>query len=334
MGWFAKKSKTDRPLGGPIPETAIAPAAGFRPAAKPSLSSDAVEAALQSRRYGALLHAPEEWQRLSSFRKASETAAQKVDDAFALSPDGATTLTMRINDEPGAPEREVVTPAFLLARRCVSNEDYQFFVDSGAYEDSALWPEAVWPHLIRFCDQTGNPGPKYWREGRHDQRQAHHPVVGICWFEAAVYAAWAGYRLASEAEWQVTAAWQVGTEATTARRYPWGDSLDLECCNIWASGHSKPLPVDACPGGATPNGVLQMIGNVSEWVDGDFDCQDDQGRDVVGETPLRCIRGGAYDTYFPWQATSQFRTGLPPLSRCHNVGFRCALSLPAEPAGS
>jgi len=45
---------------------------------------------------------------------------------------------------------------------------------------------------------------------------------------------------------------------------------------------------------------------------------------------LKEIRGGAYDTYFPAQATSCFRTGLASLARMHNVGFRCVLDLNAD----
>jgi iron(II)-dependent oxidoreductase len=42
---------------------------------------------------------------------------------------------------------------------------------------------------------------------------------------------------------------------------------------------------------------------------------------------LKEIRGGAFDTYFPSQATSAFRTGLAALVRAHNVGFRCVVDL-------
>jgi iron(II)-dependent oxidoreductase len=317
MGWFFTKSER--------PELA-----SYKAAAAVSFSSDPIEAAVQARRYGVFQAAPAAWRQQASFAQAARTACQQLDEILALVTEGSTSLALRINDEPGAPEREVEVAPFLLGRRVVTNEEFQLFVDSGAYEDSSLWPEVVWPHLIRFCDQSGAPGPKYWRGGRHDQRLSKHPVVGVCWYEAATYAAWAGYRLPGEAEWQITAAWQLGGNAAVPRRYPWGDALDLECCNIWASGHGKTLPVDACPGGATPNGVQQLIGNVWEWTDGEFDCVDDQNREVVGETPLRPLRGGAYDTYFPWQATSHFRTGMPPLSRVPNVGFRCAMNLPAD----
>lgn len=320
MGWFQNMSS-----GGMLENLR----GRFKGADPAPLSDDPLERALQQHRFGQVVRAPELWRKHPDFRQALRAAVETIDDCFCLVPDGSGVLTLCINNEPDGAEQEFVTNPYLLASRAVTNGDYQRFVDAGAYDDHDLWPEEVWPHLINFRDQTNHAGPRYWREGRHDRRLARHPVVGISWYEAAVYAAWAGYRLPTEAEWQVAASWQLGS-VLNGRRYPWGDALDLECCNIWASGHAHTLPVDACPGGATPNGILQLVGNTWEWVQSDFHCTDEEGREIVGETEMKGIRGGAFDTYFAWQATSTFRSGLPALTRVHNVGFRCALDLIAE----
>lgn len=323
---FSRKPPVDRPAA-PPPSKPPRPVAAYQPAERARLSQSAVERALDTHRYGRLLNPPAEWKRDAGLGKARRQAADAIDEIFALVPAGRTAITMRINDEPGCPEVDFDTEPYLLARFPITNEDYQLFVDAGAYDEPDHWPEPVWPHLINFKDLTGAPGPRYWRDGRHDRRLARHPVVGISWYEAATYAAWAGYRLPTEAEWQVAATWQLAADASTIRRYPWGDALDLECCNIWASGHAGTLSVDACPAGAAPNGVQQLVGNTWEWVDADFECTDDTDRPIIGESVLKCIRGGAYDTYFPWQATGRFRSGVPALARCHNVGFRCAMDL-------
>jgi iron(II)-dependent oxidoreductase len=110
------------------------------------------------------------------------------------------------------------------------------------------------------------------------------------------------------------------------RRYPWGDALDIRRCNIWSSAIGHTVPVGVYPNGASPNGVLQLIGNVWQWTESDLELTH-EGRPVVGDMLLKSIRGGAFDTYFAAQATSVFRTGLPALARVHNVGFRCALDL-------
>jgi len=64
---------------------------------------------------------------------------------------------------------------------------------------------------------------------------------------------------------------------------------------------------------------------------GDLAVMDDEGRTVVGDMLMKVIRGGAFDTYFPAQATSLFRTGSATLARAHNIGFRCALDLGEKP---
>lgn len=313
-----------------LPSRVILERGDFRPAEKTRLPDDPLARALQSARLGLIVGQPSQWMDHPGFQAALETARRAVDERFALVPEGTVSIPLTIFDEPGSPDRVVETEAFLLARHAVTNAEFQLFVDAGAYEDLTLWPEEIWPHLVGFKDQSGQPGPRFWRDGRHDRRLAQHPVVGVCYYEAAAFAAWTGFRLPTEAEWQMAASWRIRSAAHAERRYPWGDGLDLNCCNIWAAGHGGTLPVDACPGGAAPNGVLQLIGNTWEWTDSDFESTDREGRSVVGDTLLKSVRGGAFDTYFPWQATAQFRSGLSCLARVHNVGFRCALDLVAS----
>jgi iron(II)-dependent oxidoreductase len=300
----------------------------YHPADEVKLARDPLAQALQTRRFGRILRGRRQWTDHPDIKRTYDAASQAVDNGFALVPEGFVSIAMSIFDQPGGPEVDVETESFLLARHAVTNEDYQFFVDAGGYGELELWPEELWPHLIDFKDQTGSPGPRFWQQGRHHRDLAHHPVVGVSFFEAGAYAKWAGYRLPNEAEWQMAASWRIRSSAHVHRRYPWGDALNLDFCNIWASGRGGTLPVDACSDGGAPNGVLQLIGNTWEWVEADFEAVDREGRQVMGETLLKVIRGGAYDTYFPWQAVSAFRTGLGCVSRTHNVGFRCAMDLP------
>jgi len=302
----------------------------FLPAEKTKLADNPLARALQQGRFGQIVGQPDRWRDHASFERTLAAAARAVDARFALVPEGFVSITLSIFDQPGCPEQDCETEPFLFARHAVTNAEFQLFVDGGGYEDLELWPEEIWPHLINFKDQTGRPGPRFWRNGRHHRRLANHPVVGISFYEAAAYVRWAGLRLPDEAEWQMAASWRIRSAAHVPRRYPWGDALDLSCCNIWASGHGGTLPVNACAAGAAPNGVLQLIGNVWEWTSSDFESTDREGRKVVGDTLLKSIRGGAYDTYFPWQAVATFRTGLRCLARVHNVGFRCAMDLPAS----
>lgn len=298
--------------------------------ALPPATTDPVTEALRTERLGLILGKRAEWADLPNYEQAFATAVRAVDERFAFVPEGTVSLALTTYDEPGQPEVDCETEPFLLARHTVTNEEFQRFVDSRAYEQPELWPEEVWPHLIDFKDISGAHGPRYWSQGRHDRRLARHPVVGICYYEAAAYAQWAGFRLPSEAQWQMAASWRIRSAAHTYRRYPWGDGMEFDRCNIWLSGHGQTLPVDACPRGAAPNGALQLVGNVWEWTQSDFHAADREGRMVFGNSVMKSIRGGAFDTYFAWQATAAFRTGLESLARVHNVGFRCAMKLLAH----
>ncbi len=299
----------------------------FEAAAPLKLEADSLRRCLQLERYGHLLGHAQDWHERPDLHQACRVAREQLDEQFALVPEGSASLPQVVIDYPGCPEETFETEPFLIGRYAVTNSQYQKFVEAGGYDELELWPKDIWPHLIDFKDLSDRPGPRFWQEGRPDRRLLDHPVVGICQYEAAAYAKWAGYRLLAECEWQMAATWRIRSEANVMRRYPWGDALDVRRCNIWASGVGATVPVQAYPEGVSPNQVFQLIGNVWEWVGGSFEVTDQAGAPILSDMRMSPIRGGAFDTYFPHQATSVFRTGLVSLARVHNVGFRCAMDL-------
>lgn len=324
------KRRTETPKPRPEPRMPVAPA--FEPSEPIELSADPLRRMLQLKRFGTIVARREQYREYPEWRSAIDSAARAIDEQFALVPEGSAALVQTVGALPGAPETDVEVDAFLIQRHAVTNAEYQCFVDDGGYEDLEYWPKDIWPHIIDFYDQTHQAGPRYWRNGRHNKLLADHPVVGVCYFEALAYARWAGYRLPTEAEWQMAASWRIRSSADVLRRYPWGDALDIRRCNIWASGVGTTVPVTSYESGAAPNGVLQLVGNVWEWTSSDFEITDDEGRSLIGDTIMKSIRGGAFDTYFPAQAASCFRTGSTCLARMDNTGFRCALDLNAAGA--
>lgn len=325
---FSRKKEVRKRPGRGWRKSALATA--YEPAAAQRYSDHPLERLVQLRRYGILAADPNQWKEQPGFSSTYERVLEAIDDSFGYVPEGYASIPQTIQDAPGCAEQDFDTNPYLLARHCVTHAEYQSFVDDDGYENLDLWPEDIWPHLIDFKDLTACAGPRYWKDGRHDKRYERHPVVGISFYEAGAFARWAGYRLPSEAEWQMAASWRIRSSAQTIRRYPWGDALNIRHCNVWASSIGQTLPVDACATGAAPNGVMQLVGNVWEWTACDFTACDSEGRNVVGDMVLKAIRGGAFDTYFPAQATSVFRTGSVGLARVHNIGFRCALDLPSD----
>jgi iron(II)-dependent oxidoreductase len=79
--------------------------------------------------------------------------------------------------------------------------------------------------------------------------------------------------------------------------------------------------------GVSVGGVYHLVGNVWEWTTSNFGVWDVTARRLETPIPMKSIRGGAFDTYFDTQATCQFQSGDNPVSRKHNIGFRCALAI-------
>lgn len=299
----------------------------YQPAALVEPETDPLKRLYQQHRFAVLIQQDECATDKPAHARLCAQAERALEEELALVPEGLAALGTTLNDDPGAPEIEVEVPPFLLSIYPVTNARFQQFVDAGCYDDLELWPEEIWPHLIELRDLTGKPGPRFWRNGRHDRNLSDCPVVGVTWYEAQAYAKWVGLRLPTEAEWQMAASWRIKSEADVFRRFPWGDAMDYQRCNIWGTARGRVAPVDAFPEGAAPNGVRQLIGNIWEWTVSSFEFTDAEGRPIIGEMPLKAIRGGAFDTYFDAQATSNFRTGQIILGRTHNVGFRCALEV-------
>jgi iron(II)-dependent oxidoreductase len=229
------------------------------------------------------------------------------------------------------------TESFYLDRWCVTNADFQAFVDHGGYENISLWPEQILPSILQFVDKTGKPGPAFWENGAPPKGTLAHPVVGLSWYEANAYALWVGKRLPTSAEWQRAGTWgKSGSDSSIEAKFPWGNSFDPRYANTWASGRHQTVSVHEFTGGNTPNGVRQMIGNVWEWMNTQYLLAATDEITVHMRDPMAEIRGGAFDSYFHSQTTCQSRSAQPLSARKNNVGFRCCISAdglepPADP---
>jgi len=307
---------------------ALLPGGGrYQPSAYEPFDGEPLKRLFQQGRHNAILREESKWLAHPGGPQLVAQSKEELEQRMALVPAGSVAITQTLAAQAGDAENEIAVEPFLLDVHTVTNARFQKFVDAGGYDALECWPEEIWPHLIELKDLTGMPGPRFWHNGRHDQRLTDHPVVGVSWYEAQAYALWIGQRLPTEAEWQMAASWHLNSSSDLLRRFPWGDALNSERCNLWASRRNGTVPVDQYPNGAAPNHVLQLVGNVWEWTDTEYQVVDDENRPVVGEMPMHVVRGGAFDTYFESQATSSFRTGQLALSRYHNTGFRCAMDL-------
>ena len=210
------------------------------------------------------------------------------------------------------PAYRVQLSRFFIDPDEVTQAEYQACVDRGACTPIDPARCFVWT------------GDTFERGGRLPEPLARpdHPVVCVDWFQAATYCHAVDKHLPTEAEWERAAA------GTTRRRFPWGDAPPTcERAHFDGCGeHTR--PVGGRPKGATPEGVRDLAGNVSEWV---YDwyakgmywrpLRDDPTGPERGD--VRVVRGGSYYDS-PNLLRSSYRYGLSPISGFSTVGFRCA----------
>jgi formylglycine-generating enzyme required for sulfatase activity len=213
---------------------------------------------------------------------------------------------------------EVEVDGFWMDRTEVTNAQFARFVEATGYvtvaerkptaeEFPGVPPEKLVPFSIVFSRPApGQParhegdwwkivpgacwkspeGPDSTVKGRED-----HPVVHVCWEDAAAYAKWAGKRLPTEAEWEYAA-----RGGLDRKRYVWGDELKPEgrwMANIWQGrfpyddrkedGFAGTAPVASFP--ANGYGLHDMAGNVWEW------CSDWYRPDYYRNSPRKNPRG-------------------------------------------
>ena len=215
-------------------------------------------------------------------------------DAFAELDGGP--FTMGADDPPHpedgeSPARQVIVAPFAIKKTTVTNLEFQQFVSATAYitdaeqHGTSFVFEGLLHHDNLSPAITGTP---WWR----DVTQANwknplgpdspladydsHPVVHVSRRDVLAFCAWSGTRLPTEAEWEFAA-----RGGLTAQPYPCGERLTPDSqylCNIWQGEFpTKNTGADGFIGTApansyTPNnfGLLNMVGNVWEWVEDRF----------------------------------------------------------------
>jgi iron(II)-dependent oxidoreductase len=217
------------------------------------------------------------------------------------------------------PAHAVTLKSFWLDRAPVTNERFAAFLEKIGGTSNARGQ-----HLFDWDDGDARIH-KVAGRWRADAGFERHPAVEMSWFGARDYCASLGKRLPSEAEREYAARGAAG------RSYPWGEARPDATRARFGVGWTETVPVGSHPAGATPEGVLDLAGNVNEWTASimrRYPYRADDGREQPDILADRVVRGGAADTgpdtlRASWRGASVSRNAR---AGHHNIGFRCARS--------
>lgn len=232
----------------------------------------------------------------------------------------AATFTM--GSPPGTGEADehpahlVKLSSFELDRTEVTVRQYWECVAAGACAAPTADSSADEPHYL------------------NDPAFDNHPVVNVPWLEASHYCTWRGKRLPTEAEWEFAAGWNI--EQGAKLQWSWGNEAASGPVNVGDTSLGKAVVVGSLVADKSPLGVLDMGGNVSEWV---FDWYKVDYYGVADETnPIgptnrrgegvgKVVRGGSFADSLEHARVAN-RGNQAEEYGYSTVGFRCARDIP------
>lgn len=200
------------------------------------------------------------------------------------------------------PERGHIGREFWLDHYEVTNGEYGPFLTA---------MQGLSPADHRRLHPDEPPGkdhtPAFWQNATYNQPD--QPVVGVDWYDAAAYCQWARKRLPTGDEWERAA------RGTDGRLYPWGDTFDKKKANTGEGPHDRPRRGGQYPEGRSPEGVDDLVGNVSEWTVEVIQVGDQRGQS---------IRGGSWQENGDIYGLVFLKRGASWTYRERTLGFRCA----------
>jgi len=254
------------------------------------------------------------------------TRTRSPDEAeMVYVPDGEFLMGSQDSDRKAdtdeGPQHTVTLDAFWIDRTEVTNAQYVQFLNAlgehtgacGGHDCAETKVEDKYSHILRGS-----------QEGRYlvERGFEDHPATQVSWYGAQAYCAWVDGRLPTEAEWEKAA------RGVDGRLYPWGNEPpDCDRAQYGDCGGTT-VPAGSRPAGASPYGVLDMAGNVWEWVADWYDpvyyetspAQNPQGPDAGVRN---VFRGGSWG-YPPAFIRATDRARNRPTYAGFGLGFRCA----------
>jgi formylglycine-generating enzyme required for sulfatase activity len=192
------------------------------------------------------------------------------------------------------------------ALRLPSGEAYWLPVSDAAFQMGRF---AVTVHEYDYYLNASRPArePEFWNKQKDFP---FRPVVQVSFWEAEQYCQWWSRETGRTVRLPTSDEWALAAAGLEHRKYPWGNTdPNSDSANHGYEIH-HPSPVGLFPAGRTPDGLLDMAGNVWEWTATDYDRE------------TKVVRGGSF-YYNDWGLRAAVRDRDHPDDGYNYLGFRC-----------
>jgi Tol biopolymer transport system component len=229
------------------------------------------------------------------------------------------------------PQHPVSLDAYFIDQTEITNDQFTQFVQANGYVTTAEQKGSSYVISPGWVDFQYLPGAD-WRQpigsntGSNSLGKA--AMTQVSWDDAAAYCSWAGRRLPTEAEWEYAA------RGSDGRLFPWGNEAPDNRILVYNYNSLGPVTAGSYPAGVSPFGLLDMAGNVWEWVSDYYSetyyqssPQNNPQGPADGEG--HPLRGGSWASEQQselFNVTTTMRLWNKASIRSNVTGFRCAMN--------
>ena len=242
-----------------------------------------------------------EWQKIPAGKFLMGSGHTQTDkelpdpEYFGVSKHGANRPADFDNE---LPQHKLILEKYRISKTPVTNAQYEIFTKATSY-----------------------PVPGHWPEGVVTPEIANHPVVYVDWADVQAFCTWAGVGLPNEPQWERAA------RGIDGRIWPWGNTPPTkELANFGQSDKTgRTKEVGSYPNGASPEGLLDVAGNVWEMVGSayrPYPYEASDGRENLDLPEEYVLRGGSFYSPHGRYLRTTARSMNYQFRRRDHIGFR------------
>lgn len=238
------------------------------------------------------------------YEAGDERIRDKDDMVMVYIPEGVFKMGNSAGRDDEKPERDVQLDAYWIDKYEVTVGQYQKCVTDGVCRDPKQF--------------DSNTRKSYYNNPSFQD----YPVIFVDWNQAQAYCKWVDGDLPTEAQWEKAARGTKGSE------YPWGNSRpNKDLANFSETGLRDTSEVGSFPDGASDYGVMDMAGNVWEWVRdwyrASYNASETDNPTGPSNANEKVTRGGSWFMRADYLSSTSRNISRLPTNSFSGLGFRC-----------